>query len=53
MINISWNVSISDLIVVIEQLVVLVDLLYLTLLAKGYHQMKTTQMRRDNVYNKL
>ena len=53
MINVTGTVSFSDLIVVVEQSIVLIDLIYLTLLAKDYHQMKQAQLRRDNVYNKL
>jgi hypothetical protein len=53
MIKITWTVSIADLMSLIEQFIVLFDLLYLTLLARGYSQMKREQMRRDNVYNKL
>jgi len=53
MINITWTVSIAEITSLIEQFVVLIDLLYLTLLARGYSQMKREQMRKDNGYNKL
>lgn len=53
MIALNWNIGVADIISAFELFFILTDLIYLTVIANAYLQMKREQMRRDNVYNRL